>query len=157
MTNRNDLGKILKRRRLMIPMNLQDLAAKSGVSGSHLGRIERGEHFPSAHVLRKIAEPLGFGEEELFTLAGFISPRPSEEVERPSVGQLDPSVAALLSKEPVEIQRIVVALLSVLKSVARGSGCDIGFAEYVHRNYPQVDEDIITMVKDILEHPSGGR
>lgn len=120
MINRNDLGKILKQRRLMIPMTLQELVAKSGVSASHLGRIERGDRFPSAYTLRKIAEPLGFGEEELYVYAGFISPRPPEEVERPSVGQLDPYVAKVLSQEPVGIQRIVVAILTVLKSVAKG-------------------------------------
>jgi len=70
-------------------------------------------------------------------------------------------VAKLLSQEPVETQRAVVAMLILIKSVAVAksirSGYNIGFAEYVRRNYPQVDEDIITMVKDILEHPGGGR
>ena len=101
MTNRNELGKILKQRRLMIPMTLLDLARATGISSSHLGRIERGDRFPSATVLRKIAKPLGFGEDELFTLAGFMSPQLSKEVERPT-GQLDPYVASLLSQEPVE-------------------------------------------------------
>ncbi|HUU62324.1 MAG TPA: hypothetical protein VMX96_00140 [Dehalococcoidia bacterium] len=70
-------------------------------------------------------------------------------------------MAKLLSQEPVETQRAVVAMLILIKSVAVAksirSGYNIGFAEYVRRNYPQVDEDIITMVKDILEHPGGGR
>lgn len=127
--NRNELGKIIKQRRLMIPMTLKDLAAKSGVSGTHMGRIERGGRSPSAHILRKIAKPLGFGEVELFTLADFLSPRPSEEVERPGGGQLDPYVAAVLSQESVETQRAVVAILTILKSVAKGRGCDGGFAE----------------------------
>ena len=55
--NSNDLGKLLKQRRVMIPLALQELAAASGVSSSHLGRIERGERFPSAHILHKIAKP----------------------------------------------------------------------------------------------------
>jgi len=38
--DRNNLGKILKQRRLMAPLTLQKLSAKSGVSASHLGRIE---------------------------------------------------------------------------------------------------------------------
>ncbi len=74
MTNRNDIGKIIKQQRVMIPMTLQKLVAKSGVSASHLARIERGGRFPSAHVLRKIARPLNFDESELFTLADFLSP-----------------------------------------------------------------------------------
>jgi len=151
MTNRNDLGKILKQRRLTIPMKVHELAAKSGVSASHIGRIERGERFSSAHVLRKITKPLNFDEGDLFTLAGFLSPQHSEEVKMPASGQLDPTLAALLSQEPVEIQRAVVAILNILKIMARASSYNIEFAEYVHRNYPELDEDIVTMVEDLIE------
>ncbi len=83
-------------------------------------------------------------------------PRPSEEVKRPASGQLDPTVVALLSQEPVEIQRTVVTILSILKSIAKANGYNIEFAEYVHRKYPQVDEDTITMIQDVLERPQGG-
>jgi len=145
----------------MVPMTLQQLAAASGVSASHLGRIERGERFPSARILRKIAKPLGLTESELFTLAGYLPSESSARVEsevRP--GQLDPYVAAVLSREPVDIQRTVVTILSVIKSMAqsitREGGCDIGFAEYVHRRYPGADEDTITMIQDVLERPPKG-
>lgn len=37
--------------------------------------------------------------------------------------------------------------------MAKGSGCDIEFAEYIRSKYPGVDEDLITMIEDILEHP----
>lgn len=151
--NKNDIGKIIKQQRVMVPMTLTELSSATGVSASHLGRIERGERFPSAHVLRKLAKPLGFAEDELFTLAGFLSPQSSGEVNRPTRGQLDPRVVALLSQEPVEIQRTVIAILTILKSIDRANGHNISFAEYVHRKYPQVDEDSITMIQDILEHP----
>jgi transcriptional regulator with XRE-family HTH domain len=116
----NDLGKILKQRRVMVPLTLRELAVTSGVSSSHLGRIERGERFPSAHILRRIAKPLGCEETELLTLAGYLSHQPSSGVERPSVGQLDPYVVNLLSQEPLEVQRIVIAILSILKSMTKG-------------------------------------
>lgn len=74
--NRNDLGKILKQRRLTTPLTLQKLSAESGVSVSHLNRIERGERFPSARILRRLAQPLGFEETELFSLAGYLSSKP---------------------------------------------------------------------------------
>lgn len=114
----NDLGKILKERRVTIPLKLRELARASGVSASHLGRIERGERFPSGSVLRKIARPLGFEEGELFTLAGYLSAQLSK-VEKPGVGQLDPHVAAVLSQEPVERQRAAATILSVMKSMAK--------------------------------------
>ncbi len=118
------MGGILKQQRVIIPLMLQELAAASGVSPSHLGRIERGERFPSARILRKIAKPLGFDEDELFTLAGFLSPQASGVAEDSKPGylarQLDPYVARMLAEEPVEIQRSVIGILSLLKGIARG-------------------------------------
>lgn len=120
----NDLGKILKQQRISVPLTLQELATASSVSSSHLGRIERGERFPSARILRKIAKPLGFNEDELFTLAGFLSPQTSGAAEesgtRYSSRQLDPYVSRILAEEPPEIQRSVIGILSLLKSIARG-------------------------------------
>jgi transcriptional regulator with XRE-family HTH domain len=120
----NDLGRILKQQRVTMPLTLQELAATSGVSSSHLGRIERGERFPSARILRKIAKPLGFDEDELFTLAGFLSPQTpgvAEESGRSYTSrQLDPYVARMLAEEPAEVQRAIIGILSLLKSIARG-------------------------------------
>lgn len=119
----NDLGRIIKQQRITIPLTLQELAATSGVSSSHLGRIERGERFPSAHILRRIAQPLGFDEDELFTLAGFLSPHTSGVAEERSTAygssRLDPYVAKMLAEEPVEIQRAVIGILNTLKLVAK--------------------------------------
>ena len=120
MTNQNTrLGKILKQRRVTIPLTLQELARVSGVFPSYVGLIENGQRFPSARVLHRIAEPLGFRKIQLFTLADFLPSEPSEEVKSPG-GRLDPYVAAVLSQEPVEIQRVVVAILTVLKNLAKG-------------------------------------
>ena len=124
MDHNNDLGKIIKQQRVTVPLTLQELAAESSVSSSHLGRIERGERFPSARILRKIAKPLGFDEDELFTLAGFLSPQNNGVAEegrsRFSNRQVDPYVARMLGEEPPEIQRAVIGILSLLKSVAKG-------------------------------------
>ena len=121
--NETELGRILKQQRVALPLTLQELSAASGVSSSHLGRIERGERFPSAHILRKIARPLGFDEDELFTLAGFLSPQTPGISEERGVGyssrHLDPYVAKILSEEPVEVQRTIIGILNMLKSVAR--------------------------------------
>ena len=118
--NRNNLGKLIKQRRLMAELTLQKLSLMSGVSTSELGRIERGKRFPSATILRKIAKPLDLGESELFIFAGYLSPQPSSTVESPSGGRLDPYVATVLSQEPLEVQRNVLAILSILKSLTKG-------------------------------------
>ena len=118
----NHLGRIIKQQRISLPLTLQELAAKSGVSASHLGRIERGERFPSAHILQRIAKPLSFEEDELFTLAGYLTPQSPMIAEKsPLYGseRLDPYVARVLAQEPIEMQRAVIGILTILKSIAK--------------------------------------
>ncbi len=120
--NKNNLGEIIRRQRVAIPLTLRELTVMSEVSSSHLGRIEKGGRFPSARVLRRIAKPLGFDEDELFTLAGYLSPQlPSIAEGNPSYssGRVDPYVAKVLGQEPADVQRSVIGILSILKSIAR--------------------------------------
>ena len=123
---RTNLGRILKQRRISLPLTLRDLSSMAGVSASHLGRIERGERFPSGSVLRRIARPLGFEEDELFTLAGYLSPQQAgvaeSRVEYGSRGDLDPYVARVLAQEPIDVQRAVIGILSILNSIAKTAG-----------------------------------
>ncbi|MBA7620017.1 hypothetical protein ES703_27359 [subsurface metagenome] len=102
-------------------VTLRELAAGSGVSTSHLGRIERGERFPSAHILQKIAKPLGFEEDDLFRRAGYLSPQSSPAAKSDiTIGGLDPYVASVLASEPIQMQRAVIGILTILKSIAKG-------------------------------------
>jgi len=99
-------------------MTLLELASASHVSSSHIGRIERGERYPSARTLKRLAAPLRIDEAELMSLAGYFSrdlPTVSENIST----QLDPYVSMVLSQEPVEVQRSVVAILIVLKNLAK--------------------------------------
>jgi transcriptional regulator with XRE-family HTH domain len=119
---RKNLGGVIKRQRIAMALTLQKLATMSGVSSSHLGRIERGERFPSARTLRKIAAPLGFEESELFTLAGYLSLQPSAiaEVSPGYTGaRLDPYVSRMLAQESTSAQRAVIGILTILKSLAQ--------------------------------------
>jgi transcriptional regulator with XRE-family HTH domain len=121
----SNIGKIIKQQRISIPLTLCELSNDSGVSQSHIGRIERGERLPSARVLRKIAKPLGFKEEELFMLAGFLS-GPSNDQDNSNIKtyrnlKIDPFVANALAHEPAEVQRAVIGILSLLKIIAKAS------------------------------------
>ena len=116
------LAKALKHRRVSLSLTLRELAARSSVSASLLSRIERGERLPSAHTLRKIAKPLSFDEGELFMLAGFLydrSPAIAENEPLYSGRGLEPYVANVLAQEPVEVQRAVIAILSILRTLAK--------------------------------------
>jgi transcriptional regulator with XRE-family HTH domain len=114
-----DFGRLLKQRRVMIPMTLYELGRAAGVSPSHLGRIERGERYPSARILKRLAKPLGIEEPELMAMAGYLSPQSNDRPDSTGWQRLDPYVAAVLSQEPVEVQRAAVAIVSVLKGMTK--------------------------------------
>jgi len=118
----NGLSRIIKQHRVLIPLTLQELAQISGVSPSYLGRIEKNERFPSASVLKKIAQPLGFSENELFILAGYLPPQ-SEATAGTSTdygyANLDPHIARELAKESIDMQFAALTILSILKSLAK--------------------------------------
>ena len=100
---------------------MREVSEKSGVSASHLSRIEHGDRFPSASVLRRLAEPLGFEETELMMLAGYLSPaKPgiAEDSKGYRAGKLDPYVAKVLSQEPLAVQRAVITILTLVKRIA---------------------------------------
>lgn len=80
MHDAENLGSLVKRQRIRLRLTLSVLAAKSGISVTHLSRIEKAQRYPSVNVLRKIAEPLGLDEKELFSLAGYL---PSEHLMSP--------------------------------------------------------------------------
>jgi transcriptional regulator with XRE-family HTH domain len=68
--------------------------------------MERGERFPSAGILQKIAGPLSFDVNELFILAGYLPPQPdsvSEPQSNYNGGKLDSFVSHVLVQEPVEV------------------------------------------------------
>lgn len=103
-------------------LTLTDLAKKSGISSSYLGRIEAGKRFPSASILRKLARPLDLEENELFALAGYLSSPPSDVAgENPAYlgSSLDPHVVRALLQETVEVQQAALGILTILKSLAR--------------------------------------
>ncbi len=110
-----DLGRILKKRRLAVHLTLAELAKSSAVSQSHLARIENGQRFPSARVLGKIAASLGFEQDEILSLAGYLSDVPGSKA---GSGRLDPLVARTLAGETFEMQRIVLVLLENIKAIA---------------------------------------
>ena len=77
MNCNQNIGEIIREHRNSIPLSISELSRISGVSKSHLVRIEIGQRVPSARILQSVAKPLGFHPNELFILAGYLSPEPS--------------------------------------------------------------------------------
>lgn len=120
-TNQKSIGKLVRDRRVSMGLSIQAVADKTGISGSHLSRIEGGERRPSGQVLQKLAKPLSFEESELMLAAGYFTERPkADRDDLPAIeGHLDPLVARILAQEPVETQRLAYSMALVMKSVAR--------------------------------------
>ena len=122
---KNTLGNIIRQRRITLSLTLGELANRSGISASHLGRIEKRQRFPSARILRRIAKALAFEEVELFTLAGYISPQSPTKVEQ-SLDYiregLDPYVAGVLTQESVEVQRAIIGIITILRASSEARG-----------------------------------
>lgn len=114
------IGSIVKQLRLQGNISREQLGAVSGVSASHLAHIENGQRFPSAKVLCKIAPYLSIAKLELLSLAGYESAEQYNVLENFDSNKVDPEVAALLAQEPVEVQRAIVSILSIVKYVAEG-------------------------------------
>lgn len=66
-------GKYLKTLRKNSDLSLEDVEKESGVSVSHLSRVERGSRNPTPDILKKIARPLDVSYECLMIKAGFIN------------------------------------------------------------------------------------
>jgi transcriptional regulator with XRE-family HTH domain len=87
-----NLGIIPKKQRSRLGLTLGEFARKSGVSISHLSRIEKAERYPSPNILRKMAKPLQIDEKELFNLAGYLPVLESKEADlkkHKSLAELD--------------------------------------------------------------------
>ena len=112
------IGSIIKQLRLQADISRVQLGVASGVSASHIAHIENGQRFPSAKVLCKIAPHLCISEVELLSLAGYVSAEKYNLLGYYDKSRLDQDVAALLAQEPVEVQRAIVSILSIVKYVA---------------------------------------
>ena len=73
MERKIEVARMIREQREGKGITLAQLAEKSGVSLSHIARIEKGERFPSASVLRRLAKPLHLSEGQLLAAAGYLT------------------------------------------------------------------------------------
>lgn len=69
----DSLGQKLKQRRRGLGLSSKEVASASGVSTAHIARIEKGQRYPSAKILKRLAVPLGYSEEEIFKMGGYLT------------------------------------------------------------------------------------
>ena len=118
--NKDEIGTLIKQQRIFLGFTRAELGKKAGLSPSVICRVERGERFPTARTLHKLAKVLDISEVELFIRADYLSePESNKKIEEDTqIMKLDPRVIFELSKEPVKTQRAVLTLLKMLRSIA---------------------------------------
>jgi len=113
MSGKINIGKIIKEQRKSIPLSLNQLAKLSGVSVSHLGRIEQGHRQPSTRTLQKIAKHLDFDLYELLVIAGHLLPDPStfSEEQRDKLRVELNTLSERVAADSIRIKEIINRLL----------------------------------------------
>ena len=118
--NKDEIGRLIKQQRIFLGLTRAKLGEMAGLSSSVICRVERGERFPTARTLHKLAKVLDISEVELFIRADYLSePESNKKIEEDTqIMKLDPRVIFELTKEPVKTQRAVLTLLKMLRSIA---------------------------------------
>lgn len=113
MSNKQNIGIIIREQRKSVPLSLNQLSRISGVSVAHLGRVEKGQRAPSPRILQKIAKPLGFDLDELLVMAGFLSSKRASfsEEERDKLRNELNTLSEQVSSDIKRITEIVNRLL----------------------------------------------
>jgi len=138
-------------------LSLRSLSIESGLSSATVHGIINRQYQPTLFSLNRLADYLGVKREYLWQLAGLL-----EDMDYAQTTFGDPRLRFQFARvdKLTEAERnltigVVEVVITFLKS--KDNDYNIEFREYVHRKYPEVNEDVITMVQDVLEHPEKGR
>lgn len=131
-------------------LSLRSLSINSGLSPSTVHNIIKRKKRPALLSLNRLADYLGVRREQLWQLAGLLG---DMDYGQTAIG--DPLVRfhfARVDKLAEAERDLIVGIVKVVLTFLDKSR-DPDFVEYIHRKYPEVEEDLITMIQDILEHP----
>jgi lambda repressor-like predicted transcriptional regulator len=131
-------------------LTLRSLSINSGLSPSTVHNIIRREKHPALLSLNRLADYLGVKREHLWQLAGLLG-----DMDYGQTTISDPQLRfhfARVDKLTEAERSLIVGIVKVVLTFLDKSK-DPDFAEYIHRKYPGVEEDVITMVRDVLERP----
>ncbi|GAH95913.1 unnamed protein product, partial [marine sediment metagenome] len=119
--------------------SLRSLSINCGLSPGTVHNIIKRKYQPSLLSLNQLADYLGVKREYLWQLAGLLQDMDYDA--ETTFG--DPRLRfqfARVDKLPEAARNLIISIVEVvltfLKSMAKGSDCDIGLAEYVRTKYP---------------------
>lgn len=102
----NNIGQILLTRRKEKGLTLIELGEKTGVHQSTIQRIETGSRNPTAEVLIKLAEPLGYDEIELLKMAGILEPDATDDRLAKLKASIKGEIETTMSKLAQQVDRL---------------------------------------------------
>jgi transcriptional regulator with XRE-family HTH domain len=117
--NDNKVGEYLKSLRQGMGISQNKLADISGITVSHICRMEKGNRIPSGAMVVKLASALGLVEKELLAMAGHTGEPITAESTKLLLEAIDPSVVEALEQETPDIQRRIIHILLQMKETAR--------------------------------------
>lgn len=96
------MGRVIRRERQDRRMTVKDLADKASLSVVYVGEVERGQKYPSANVLEKLAEALELSVADLLEMvAEEIRAERQPEMTRSAIG-------FSLPEQPGQPRRVIV-------------------------------------------------
>jgi transcriptional regulator with XRE-family HTH domain len=118
------MGRVIRRERQERRLTLKEIADKANLSVVYVGEIERGQKYPSATVLEKLAEALELSVADLLELV-------AEEIRAEREPEITTSaIGFALSDQPGQPRRVVVRrIVNMLDEHAVASVAD--FSAYL--------------------------
>ena len=95
------MGRVIRRERQDRRLTLKEIADKANLSVVYVGEVERGQKYPSAVVLEKLAEALDLGVADLLELV-------AEEIRAESQPVVTSAIGFALPNQPGQARRVVV-------------------------------------------------
>jgi transcriptional regulator with XRE-family HTH domain len=112
------MGRVVRRERQDRRLTLKDLADKANLSLVYVGEIERGQKYPSASVLEKLAEALELGVADLLEMV-------AEEIRAERQPEMTSAIGFALPEQPGQPRRVVVKrIVNMLDEVEVASVAD---------------------------------
>ncbi len=95
------MGRVIRRERQERHLTLKEVADKAALSVVYVGEVERGQKYPSAMVLEKLAEALDLTVADLLELV-------AEEIRAERQPATANAIGFLLPEQPGQVRRAVV-------------------------------------------------
>ncbi len=112
------MGRVVRRERQDRRLTLKDLADKANLSVVYVGEIERGQKYPSANVLEKLAEALELGVADLLEMV-------AEEIRAERQPEMTSAIGFALPEQPGQPRRVVIKrIVNMLDEVEVASVAD---------------------------------